>query len=433
LQAAFSSLLSLTVVDPDLRPDVAQVAVNAAGDALLVWSSFAAPSGRTVLARTFDAAGQVWSATQALGVLAAFDPATSLSLGIDDAGNATVVMAPDGAGPSAVRFDRGTGRWSAPLALGSANCPSQVGAPQRLAVNGRGDAWLAWMIDAGFGRSPSDSPGLCSRRYDANTATWMPERRIDFAPGNGRLPGAPTLALAFSANGHAVLAWTQSSAVLATRFVVATEDWGTAVSLANPSGGGDGLSLALDASGTAMAAWVGTDNGVMVAVSEAATPAWRAAVPVGRGNFSAPVAALPLGNNRFHVLWERLAGASPAIQGASWDPVALAWSGAQTVAAQGARLVAAAGDGAGSMMAVFSYQPGAGLTPVLGSSRWDAITSNWVIGAEPLSGPLVADYWQPGTLRVAGGQAVVTWQQRTDPGLSGGTWTNVVGRLSAGP
>lgn len=176
------------------------------------------------------------------------------------------------------------GSWSTPAPLGpAANSPG----PVQVAMDGAGDAFAAWA------RPTTTGASVVVAERPAGAAAWLTPVTLS---ASGENAGAPSLAV--NAAGDAVVAWVQSgtSLVRATDHPVGASAWSAPVSLTGPSDlPAQDVDVALDAQGNAQAVWVAVDaadssEGIDGATLSSAEGKWSAPVSIGSG---ATVASAP--------------------------------------------------------------------------------------------------------------------------------------------
>ncbi len=228
------------------------VAATAGGDAMVVWAQGAGDA--LMQSALFFADAAVWSSPIAvenpagLEGTADFDPVLTL----DQAGNALalwVQKAPTGQrNLKAARFDRSALKWG-PASL----IETGEGAVREVSLQVRsdadGNAMALWV------QSDGTRDDLWASRFDAASGTWGNAEHVEDA--DDAVVGTPSLAL--RANGDAVVAWRQANAgataVKARRYTAASRAWGAAATLEPLAGSPGEPSAAIDANGNAMVIW----------------------------------------------------------------------------------------------------------------------------------------------------------------------------------
>jgi hypothetical protein len=249
-----------------------QIAVDANGNALAVWierESLYAP-WRLVASR-FIAGSGTWETALRLDSDAIGEPGNSADVAMNAAGEAMVLWpAPSGTFGSAalwVRRMAANGGWSAAQLLDPAAGTMEL--DQRIAMDANGNAMAVWKkFD-----NPS-FPSIWSIRFDALSGSWGAAVAVE----NNNVNRATYPQIAFDANGQAVAVWVQfdgtQELILSNRHTEAG-GWGTQQQVA--AGAINQLtapSLAVNAGGTAVVAW--RDSNFYVAASiQAPGAAWR--------------------------------------------------------------------------------------------------------------------------------------------------------------
>ena len=264
-----TALTLSTTVDP--RGFQPRIAVDASGNALAVWVQRATNfSPWQLFAWRFVAASQSWEPALRLDSNSIGEPADNPEVAINPAGEAFVVWPAPGSTPGSYalwsRRMAAGGSWDIPVQLD----PAASGPPeQRVAVDASGNAMVVFKkLD-----NPS-FPSIWSTRFDAFSASWGTAVAVE--TNNVNRATAPQIA--FDGNGQAVAAWVQydgtQELILSNRHTVAG-GWGTPQQVA--AGAINrlaSLSLAVNAGGTAVAAWR-QDFWYVGASIQAPGAAWR--------------------------------------------------------------------------------------------------------------------------------------------------------------
>ena len=314
--------------DSDVRRP--QVAVNAHGDAVAVWSADNQDAAKYVVRVSSRPAGGAWSEPAIVSDGAIFD--SSQDVAIDEQGNATVIWTEfpgTGGGPivrSASRAGNGGG-WSEPVELseGSVN-----GSP-RLAVDPQGTVTAVWLGTAPHDPGPGSVTVVRSNSRSAG-GTWSAATTVALSSEAG-VASAAAPQVAVDAQGNATAAW--GSFDSADGYVVQTarRPAGGSWSAANDLAAGQSPQVAVDAKGNATAIWESTTpSGTVVRSSaSAAGGPWSAAADMASGTNPDKVgfpwvAVDPQGN--VTAIWARydtsllLAQATHRAAGGTWSPVA---------------------------------------------------------------------------------------------------------------
>jgi hypothetical protein len=371
-----------------LRP---QVAVDARGDAVAVWSSpYPEGSSSAVVNDTIQAAAKPAGASE-------WEPAVWVSefgkapydkrfsevpqVAIDADGGAVAVWEDQGESASvyhkfieAAVKPPNSATWGPPVILGDAGRQPEV------AMNERGDAVAVW---------PGPG-GLYSATLPASSSMWQPA--VPISANEAEHPH-----VAIDAQGDAVATWESISGETNTVQAAvkpAEGAWEAPTNLSEPVEYSHGYpplypSLAIDAKGSAVAAWDGIRSpmgeGVQAAVLPAISASWQASVRVAEteGLLVRPLVSMEEKGNGM-ATWESGARASAAIEVANYDGSSPALEGAS---------IPATGQTARPL--TFAVSPLA-VTTALGQTNW-----SFGDGSQPTIGTSVTHaFAAPGSYRV---------------------------------
>jgi hypothetical protein len=235
----------------------AQTVIDRDGTMLAVWEESTGPG--TVLRFSERRVGQPWAPAIDLTPRADGRYDFGARLGIDDAGTATllwVTLRDDGVDPrsSVVRAatrPRG-GSWGAPADLAQADDPQDLSRTQ-LAVAPGGAATAVWQLYVGG----TDYRVVSARRGAAGV--WSAPENVSAASVSERVPQ-----VAADDAGRAVVVWIEGDVPITVRASSrdAAGTWDAPVTLnGTPNVGSFNPSVALDAGGTAVAAWQRSTGG----------------------------------------------------------------------------------------------------------------------------------------------------------------------------
>jgi PKD domain len=288
------------VVAPDL-------ALNAAGDAVVVWNR----EEGEVCADAPDnpACVHVVEAISRLPGSGAWQPAVELArpgvgsgprVAVDPVGNAVVVWSHDIGEPRVLQasYRRGRGGpWDFPIDLSDERFRAGT---QQIGFDASGNAIAAW---ARFGDNGRVVQAAVRPR---DSGIWGSP--VDVSPRDASVVGAPGLAV--GPGGQAVLAWVLASG--AVQSSVWTGGWQAPVELG--TGAAADVRVATAASGDAVAVWstVRVGTRVLQAAFRPRGAAWQPAVDVaatGRGDPPTPDVALDPDGNA-HAVWVGGSGAA---------------------------------------------------------------------------------------------------------------------------
>ena len=227
----------------------ARVAMDAAGNAMVVWGQFDSVGARTDIWANRYAVGSGWG-TPTLIETSNLSP-VSVQIASDAAGNMVAVWehidpaASALAIPHSIYINRfSNGSWgTATLVRNGAPFAMQ----SKVAVGANGNAMLVWLEDDG-----SDTTSIWARAYTSSGVGGTPQRIDNLsAYTTGHLPQ-----VAMDAAGNAVAVWGQGGHIWSARYVAGT-GWSAAADIDSPGATASGNSpqIAVDANGNALAAW----------------------------------------------------------------------------------------------------------------------------------------------------------------------------------
>jgi hypothetical protein len=274
-----------------------QVAVDPAGNAIVVWDQ-ADASGSTVWARRF-VPGTGWMTASSLG--------TGLNpwVAVDAAGDALVVwMTPDVAGFSlkARRFDIVALGWAAATLIETED--AGLAARVRLGFDAAGNATAVWYQYDGTRAT------VGANRFTAG-AGWGTAMRLESEDGFAIDPE-----IAVDPAGNAIVVWIQEDAtgvnLRARRFEPAS-GWGSTTVVDTGAGAAGSPAVAIDTAGNAIAIWQQVDVTRTLFASRLARGAtWSAPVAIDTADFGDTffprIAIDPTG--AAVAVWERSIGAA---------------------------------------------------------------------------------------------------------------------------
>lgn len=371
-----------------LRP---QVAVDARGDAVVVWSSpypEGGPGGTpndTIQAAAKPAGASEWEPAVWVSEFgkAPYNKRFSLvpQVAIDAEGEAVAVWEDQAENGSVYHHyieaavkPPGSTTWGAPVVLAD-----KGGRPQ-VAMDARGDAVAVWPA----------SGGLYSATLPASSSTWQPPVPVSTTEAEH-----PHVAL--DAQGDAVVDWESIGAetnTVQTAVKPAEASWGAPVSLSEPVEYSHGYppldpSLAIDAKGSAVAAWDGYRSSMEESVQAAVLPvigaSWQTPIRVAEtdGFLVSPLVAMDEKGNGV-AAWELGGRANATIEVANYD--------GSSPALEGASIPNTAQTG---KPITFTVSPLA-VTTALGQTSW-----SFGDGSQPVTGTSVSHaFTTPGSYRV---------------------------------
>jgi hypothetical protein len=379
-----------------------QVAANASGDAVAVWSQHDGTAQRIYARR--HTAGVGWGSVERIdaGTLGA----GVAQVAIDDSGNAMAVWQQDGLDTTrriyANRYTAGTG-WGSPQLIGSSAEVNEDYA--QVAISANGDAIAVWQqVDRMTGLQ-----SIAANRF-VLSGGWGTHVLIE---ASNRLALGQQVAVDASGNAHAV--WLQSDGTAFRLFsnrYIAGSGWGTPTQLSSGIGSAADPQVAVDATGNAVVVFVHFDGAVVGATDSiwarryVAGTGWMAATLLESGSQGAdePQVAVDARGNAY-VVWTQVTGGNsvPSIHATrfttsgGWAPATLIES--DPGAASEPR-IAAAGNG----HAIAIWRRGAGS---IYASHYEA--GGWGVPALLGAGPFGAT--EPRTAIDASGDAFAIWAQ----------------------
>jgi hypothetical protein len=261
------------IIDPDTHlARTAELAVDPNGTAFAVWSDYLGTNNtQTMVSRS--TAGTIWSPEIVLGAAAGVG---NTQVAVDPAGNAIAVWeevdSNGGRVAWAMRYAIGQG-WDAGIQLGTSSGTTAADPmlPQ-IALDKDGYAIATYRVKANLIYYDG-----WSRTYSPGSGWGDPE---SFETEQSSVSHVPVV---FDPNGNAFAFWTQGSAnfghssIWANRYD-ANDGWGPALLIESDDiAPGQAVSLAVDASGNAMAVWQHSD------LSRARTDIWANRYVAGTG------------------------------------------------------------------------------------------------------------------------------------------------------
>ena len=230
-----------------------RIALDAAGNAIIVFSQHVSEAYPTLNTARYSAASASWGTTTALA-----PSVTDAQLAIDSSGNAMVVYASwNGSYVDilAKRYEAGSSTWQAARKLSA----DIGGSDPRVAFDSSGNAIAIWRR---MGSNSTVTQEIMGDRYVSGSG-WhpqgLPTTIASFAAGASRAHR-----LAVSSNGEAVAVWTQFTAAEAHESVYASRftggSWGTPAAVESGSRRAAMPSVAMDANGNAIVSWFEEEN-----------------------------------------------------------------------------------------------------------------------------------------------------------------------------
>ncbi len=228
--------------DGDLK-----IATDPKGDAMAVWSVYDWSWNHTSVRGARYAAGTGWDADATNLSTEAVRMSYGPNVAMDNDGNAIAVWSQDSGtsitpGVMAVRYAAGTG-WGTTVRIESAAAAAiRSGGGTQIAFDGQGNALAVW--------NSYSLPGIFSNRYVAGTGWGAPVA----IPDTGATTYDEGISLAIDKNGNAMAVWNQYGGVLyASRYVLGAGWSTTGVIEANRID--YSAHVAFDQNGNAVAVW----------------------------------------------------------------------------------------------------------------------------------------------------------------------------------
>jgi hypothetical protein len=230
------------------------LAVNASGDAVAIWPRDI--GSNTVLETLERPAGGEWSAPEVLSELGEEHP-TDCHIGLDAAGNAVAVWSVDLGGAIRTAVRPAGGDWSAPEDLSVEN-----GRAPQLAMNAAGDAVAVW---SGFDGVDDEVTWAAMRPAGGD---WSAPEQLPVADEtDGFFPK-----VVIDEAGTAIATWERldlSYDVVEAAVRTSGGDWSAPDELSTPAENGLSPRIAMNAAGSAVAAWSSVGGGLHSAVRPA--------------------------------------------------------------------------------------------------------------------------------------------------------------------
>jgi hypothetical protein len=296
----------------------AQVAIDPAGDAVAVWSR--QDQAISVVQSAARPAGGAWQAP--VDISAAGRLAFGADVAVDPQGDAVAVWSHEAAGGapipvgSAVRTAGGA--WQPPVDIPMTAADSRGPGGARVAVDAQGDAVAVWQrSDSGNGG------GIAQGAARPAGGTWQP---FDLS---GEGPSINGVALAVDGQGDAVSIWNRATGTAGVVQGAARPVGGTWQATADLSSAGQiagGADVAVDQQGNAVAVWelFGSDkNGVAQSAVRPAGGAWQAPIAVSAAGHYAHNAQVAVDADGDAVaIWIGSSGGKSAVESAVYDAAA---------------------------------------------------------------------------------------------------------------
>ncbi len=331
----------VVVSDPSRSSDRPAIAVDPAGDAVIVWQGLG--SGNETIGAAVRPAAGTWQAPVAISEssLEGSEPAVAISAG----GEATAVwQSSNGASKTITAASRPAGgAWSAPVKVSSSGNETSPA----IAVNANGGAVAAWISNG------NDIAGA-ARRVGSKWAA------PSYVPYTEWQPSAPRVGLDMV--GDAVALWGSyhdSEAEIRTAVLPSGKGWKPAVALSSTGGEALADGLALSEAGEAVALWtVGSPGAEVIQTATMSSPGgWSAPAPLTGPEKHIGEAVLATGPAGDQLLdWNSGSSATATVVHLRARPAGGGWLAPLNLSGAGESAVigGAALDGAGNAVQLFS-------------------------------------------------------------------------------
>lgn len=285
-----------------------QIAVDAGGNALVVWKQPNSTGKNNIWANRFSAVSGTWGTAELIQTANA-DSARAPQIAMDGNGNAIAVWAQsaDANAPSHIwanRFSAASGAWEMATALETAVVGGAV--DPRIALDTGGNALVVWsQSDVTLTRTD-----IWANRYSAGSG-WGTAQLIEHENAGDALRPQ----IAFDASGNAIAVWEQSDGsggvrIWANRFSPAITGvffWGTAGPIEADAGGATFPQIVINAGGNALAVWSQFGSGIWGNRFSAGS-GWGAAQFLGGGAGAAPRIAINRNGSAIAAVWTQFDG-----------------------------------------------------------------------------------------------------------------------------
>ncbi len=358
--------ITLSLDTPTEDSFVPQVAMNAAGDTVVVWAHY--NGGSEVVEASYRSAGGSWTAPTIVS-----PPGNEVPhpvVGIDARGDAIVVWELHTAPANRIEasFRPAGGAWQPPVELSDKTHNARIG---QMSMNAAGDAAAVWSLDTGTtnvvevayraaggewqkpvavsGSANAETPSVALDAAGDVRAVWRAESGANwlvesaFMPAGGTWqapvelshanPVEPVPRLAVNDAGEALVDWTASDGtnVRAEGSIGAPDGtWQPAQKLSAPGDDTDEQRAAIDPRGDAFSVWEGSNGGseIIEAATRPTGGGWQAPLALSASGQDAkePTLAADAQGNAV-ALWERSNGTNEIVEAAGFDGAGPALNG----------------------------------------------------------------------------------------------------------
>jgi hypothetical protein len=260
-----------------------QLAVNAHGDAVAVWSAYDDAASKEVVRVASRPAGGTWSAPHIISEGAVFSGGQDVA--IDAQGNATVIWSEIVGDPDPTWLERAAtrpsgGDWSDPVDLSE----SAVSSQPRLAVDPQGTVTAVWLGTAPHFSGTGTVDVVRSNSRTIN-GTWSSAGTVALSSEAGTASAeAPQIAV--DAQGRATAVWGSFSSGGGYIVQAARRAAGGAWGAASKLGDGSSPKVAVDPLGNATAIWTlsSPSSSTVLSSGRTATGSWTNPAPMASGD-----------------------------------------------------------------------------------------------------------------------------------------------------
>jgi hypothetical protein len=224
--------------------DSAEIAIDNFGNAISVWTH-----GNVVGAARYEVPTG-WS-TMTIEHSPCFCPTTRPDVAMDAGGNALLVWAsanPPNQPVKVVRYVAATRSWTSPVTVSVAT-PWHEWMWPKVAMDNAGNAMVMWIRDVGSTRTPQ------ATRYDAGSGTWSTPK--DFSVSQ-KVHYSPPPVLGVDDEGNFVAVWSEydRNKIKSATYTRATDSWGPVTNVADVVAVGSAEPyLATDPAGNSTVLW----------------------------------------------------------------------------------------------------------------------------------------------------------------------------------
>lgn len=399
-----------------------RIAADGDGNLLMVYLRY--DSGRRdAMAQRFDKASGRWSAPVPIESGDGTVNYGDIALAVDARGNGIAVWSQVAGATQRSdlwtnRFDAATGTWGSAALLENNDSGSAL-LPQ-VAFDGKGNAFAVWLASGG---ATSD---VWAARWDAASKTWAAPALLETDAGAPHFPQ-----IAADANGNALAVWHQdfgaTAQIRVSRYTAGTVNaWGAAEGIATyGQGAGQVVRLAMNAAGHAVAVWEhhqSPANDIGASRFDALTQTWSAPVLLESSDSrSANPRVTVDADGHVMVVWQQLDGLH-SLWASRWTPSSTAWSAPERIenddvgnTTDCVLAVAASGE-------VFAvWQAGDGTLNNIWANRY--IRDGGWGEAALIETTSIGQAQLPALAVSAGGEAMAVWSQ-ADGSASSSIWAN---------